>query len=117
MTGQEKRKHVCPSHHATVCALQVRVPGQSRQRFLIACVNELTDASVQGIVGVGMAELALAGHTQNRHGGLVAVIADAGHGDADLSVSQTLEEDANRELSPIVPPKKFRLHHPLWPHH
>lgn len=41
---------------------------------------------MQGILGIGMAQLALAGNAQHRHAGLIAEVAGA----SDLSVSQTL---------------------------
>lgn len=65
--------------------MQVSVPW-----FLILSVDQLTNTPVQGILGVGMAQLALAGNAQHRHAGLIAVVAGAGAGASDLSVSQTL---------------------------
>lgn len=73
------------SHHSAVSAMQVSVPW-----FLILSVDQLTNTPVQGILGVGMAQLALAGNAQHRHAGLIAVVAGAGAGASDLSVSQTL---------------------------
>lgn len=78
------------SYHAAVSAMQVSVPRSTAQRFLILCVDQLTNTPMQGILGIGMAELALAGNTQYGHAGLIAVVAGAGAGASDLSVSQTL---------------------------
>lgn len=57
----QKRKPI-PSHHAAVGVFQLRVPRQASQRFLILCVDDLADATVQGILGVRVAWLTLVGH-------------------------------------------------------
>lgn len=74
------------SHHAIVGALQLSAPCQTWQRFLILYINQLTNAAVQGILGVGMTELALTWNMQHGHATLVATIVDT-----ELCISQTLE--------------------------
>lgn len=78
--------HQHTSHHATIGALVLGVPCQTCQRFLILCVNQLTNAAVQGILGVGVAKLALTGSMQHGYGSLVATIFDA-----ELRISQVLK--------------------------
>lgn len=74
------------SHHAIVGALQLSAPCQTWQRFLILYINQLTNAAVQGILGVSMTELALTRNMQHGHATLVATIVDTA-----LCISQTLE--------------------------
>lgn len=93
---QDTHTHTNASYHATIGALRLCVPRQSCQRFLILCVDQLTDAAVQGILGVGLAKLALTWNTQHGYCTLVGTIVHA-----ELRISQTLKRQTQNLVARI----------------